>query len=494
MDSRDAGMRWIRDVANGGLTFRGGRPYGYRSSALYATSQGRLSYWRREGYRRRAWGPVDIAAWAPEGRVFVLNGDGFTDQHATRWQTNTRNWVLTTLGHPIDRTGNVRAGWGVPGMLYAERCSYAIIPFMALNAAGIIAESVRTIHVENDRWETVRHHVPAPPPRSKFAAEPNFDDRGGRITRRPLFATHQGRRYQTFDTLRHVWYHRTTGQRSTNHPPWRENDNWRTEREWVPLDQYNVDMAGVRQPGGFKGLDVRNGRWGWTEEIHHLGAAVFSSIDASGRRRRFLSAFDEDEPNPMYFLAQLPNRGRIETYEQAVHALAPPIVHQAREKGIPVYRQGDVFAIETDRTDEWIYANARTRVRREVATYDPGASTVRRLDEVPQMDERDFTEKAPCQCCGHTARIGWGPRCRRALMIYGTAHTATEVAVVAGGAVYIRGTMFHDPHLEEPGRRPEHVTINLGEENRWHLAVRNTVPRRRSQTTDSNQPQEVTPA
>jgi len=73
---------------------------------------------------------------------------------------------------------------------------------------------------------------------------------------------------------------------------------------------------------------------------------------------------------------------------------------------------------------------------------------------------------------------------RTHLAIYGTAHTATEVARV-GSAVYVRGTVRHATDLET-GRAggPDHRPIVLTAE-RWYLAVRNTVPRqnRRSRRT-----------
>jgi hypothetical protein len=65
---------------------------------------------------------------------------------------------------------------------------------------------------------------------------------------------------------------------------------------------------------------------------------------------------------------------------------------------------------------------------------------------------------------------------RRHLMIYGTAHSATEVARV-NGAVYVRGTVRHVTELE-PNRRggPDHRPQTLAD-GIWYLAVRNTVPR-----------------
>lgn len=72
-------------------------------------------------------------------------------------------------------------------------------------------------------------------------------------------------------------------------------------------------------------------------------------------------------------------------------------------------------------------------------------------------------------------------RARRAavrahLMIYGTSHTATEIARV-GSAAYVRGTVRHAVDLEETRRGgPDHRPLTLPPDT-WYLAVRNTVPR-----------------
>jgi hypothetical protein len=67
---------------------------------------------------------------------------------------------------------------------------------------------------------------------------------------------------------------------------------------------------------------------------------------------------------------------------------------------------------------------------------------------------------------------------RRTLAIYGTAHSATEVARTRDGAVYARGIVRHVPDLE-PGRGGDrdHRPRQLGDGKRWYLAVRNAVPR-----------------
>ena len=65
---------------------------------------------------------------------------------------------------------------------------------------------------------------------------------------------------------------------------------------------------------------------------------------------------------------------------------------------------------------------------------------------------------------------------RRACAIYGTAHSATELAHV-GRSVYVRGTVRHVPEIE-PNRAgaPDHPPVNLKAGRLYH-AIRNTVPR-----------------
>ena len=77
---------------------------------------------------------------------------------------------------------------------------------------------------------------------------------------------------------------------------------------------------------------------------------------------------------------------------------------------------------------------------------------------------------------GEPAHAMRSERVRRALAIYGTAHSATETATVQG-AVYVRGTVRHVVNLErDRDGAPDHQPLVLTD-GRWYLAVRNTVPR-----------------
>jgi hypothetical protein len=64
---------------------------------------------------------------------------------------------------------------------------------------------------------------------------------------------------------------------------------------------------------------------------------------------------------------------------------------------------------------------------------------------------------------------------RAALAIYGTAHTATDVAVTPSGT-FARGTVRHVPEIANERRESDHAPLVLAPDV-WYLAVRNTVPR-----------------
>lgn len=68
-------------------------------------------------------------------------------------------------------------------------------------------------------------------------------------------------------------------------------------------------------------------------------------------------------------------------------------------------------------------------------------------------------------------------RALAALAIYGTAHTATDVAVTKSGT-YARGTVRHVPAVANERRDADHRPLTLAADT-WYLAVRNTVPRMR---------------
>lgn len=144
------------------------------------------------------------------------------------------------------------------------------------------------------------------------------------------------------------------------------------------------------------------------------------------RRAWFVSGWDENERRPLYFLAELPAKARPTTYAEALHALAPPEVHAAIAAGLPVVRQGDIFAVP--------------------CTGD---------DHPPRIAARYAEKRVPVPLDG-TRR-----------------HIAGELVTCADGGherVYARGTMRH--------AGGDHAQLRLG--GNWHRLYRNTVPMRKT--------------
>lgn len=454
----------------------------HRSGNLFVTKDGVL-YYDREGHGRMAWGyrrrnsgparNLLLAQFIGDrygGGCMLLNGDGFEDDTATGWQETVR------------RQAHAEFGW--------QRCP--IIPFMATRAAEIDHSTIKVIEVTAERNDNrIREGYPD---YWEEVMTPNMKTSDGFFN----YAIGHDMMLEKEWTL-------TAGTRGSSALTYQG----RHKGELIQIgltrysgNSYSLNVVNIMaQPeNGRRAWQrmARNGIHGcyWTEMIHRLGASVFYGGREGERRHRWVSAFDMNEPEPLYFLAQLPDRGVCKGYEDALTLLAPEIVHQAKSQGRSVERQGDVFAIETNLTDETVYKNAVTRVRRAVAFQDEGA-VHRAGGKLMEVGEGEVRERGTCPMCNCKPWVGNGPAARRALMIHRTGHTADEVVVKPNGSIFIRGNMYHDPQLEETGRRPDHRPVALlaadGREHAWFLAVRNTVPRqrpRRQTVIDANETQQ----
>ena len=211
-------------------------------------------------------------------------------------------------------------------------------------------------------------------------------------------------------------------------------DRWESTWHTVPtrddIPGYPYDMR-----------ERPDGQWEYETRAHRLGASVFRATyrtgwtpgkyDGEWTEASFLSAFDTQESTPLYFLAQLP--GHPKTVARAFEALKPRAVRNADKSSGEYVRQGDVFAVATERST------------------------------------REIT------------RGGKLPIAKRALVL-GVSHTASEV-VVAGGKTYGRGILRHEPGR---WRESEHKRVKMGDSKTWHLIVKNTVPPDRSWSMGGN--------
>lgn len=503
---------------------------------------------------RTAFGPVTLAVYVASSKTFLLNGNGFTDRSgtATTLQTTLRGMIQFPSLQIVRRWEQLNLTFkkNKKGDLFTTdegHLRYVIVPFEALEGGDIDFHTVRPIDVTEDTWEPVITPVGKPPTLEEFMAvdpEQNHDD----STIRTRTVAKGNIAWRVMEMNHHVFIdpegkdqpieNGLIRDKPIKHdfdrkdPDWYEGyeirKGWKVERRWrLELNTWQWDGVMNTNPnhfqletrvrhwrGGFnwsrprqvtetrrkelpEQLDgLANGEWYASENVHQLGASLFSAVGEDGRRHKFVSAFDNFENPPMYFLAQLPDRSGATTFKQAIDALAPEIVHQALKDGRDVRRQGDIFAIETKLTDEAIYAMAHTRVRRAAALWAHNDDSIRNVihgKSNPNRDavEGETTERLQCPCgCGRSKIVPWGPTARRALSIYRTGHTATEVITTKNGTTYIRGIMHHDPQIEEPGRTMEHRDVGLGqtpkEFKRWFLCVRNRVPsKRRSEAAES---------
>jgi hypothetical protein len=333
--------------------------------------------------------------------LFLLNGDRYSPT------TSKHQWDVRRAVSRI----------GIPSV---------IIPYSALAAAGVVLDSIRPLDVQEDRTERWTEdigeawHLDTPgafthdePQPLAWTENPDAPEARSRRWQRPgSGGVHAVELLRGFDYAEGGW------------------------RDYAPGENVNYYTANGSR------VEVENGRFRVERWQHFLGACVFTArVTGRERRVKFISAFDENERRPLYFLAELP-RCSARTYEEALDALAPRIVHAALAQSRDVTRQGDIFAIPTELDKRALRKRGARFVSRSNPTFTGGPGGL-------LSDAR----------------------------LLGTDHIATEVAKV-GRAVYARGCLYHDPGF----RTQDHARRRMGDGRTWHLIVRNTVPRSRRVT------------
>lgn len=361
-----------------------------------------------------------------------------------------------------------------------------IIPYEALNSAGIDLETVQIVHVKPDRWTTTHHRTTERPPRSKWVNHPIYKTR--RLTDEEVNAELDRRHEETMKSynLRVKWHGEklAAGQKSV----------WTSAIEAGPPvrpDKLPESAMTVRYVAGHDRKLHRNGRdWGdeidvqtlpggtleyaWSTTRHWLGESLIRARitwtaqhecktchgtgwgigptqwrntwigcpDCKGRGgfttthhrwAYYLSGFDHEEARPLYFFAELPHGVKPETVAEAYETLKPDPVQLAEQMGRPIFRQGDIFGVPTRMDAKALKAQGARMVRRN--------------------SKNEFRElQLP--------------------YVLNTNHTATEVAYLPNGVTLARGTMYHDPE----GRRADHARRRIGDGKSWHVVIKNTVP------------------
>lgn len=344
---------------------------------------------------------VSYGSHFPLGRL-ILNEDG----SRKLWVLNGDWWGRGGFGRTNNHNAMMREAAQQSGT------PWVIVPFSALREAGISMETIVPVEVLPERWTREDHSaitldgVP-----ESHRKQHTWRDATGAVITPPV--ADDGRKAYPDSAIGGG-----SGWHVSRHSALNGHQNFP-----VPGPEYQAPLEDHYQeitPGA-------DGLYHWTEQRHWLGESVFRASytrylgrDQGHETRRhayFLSAFDTNEPRPLYFLAELPRGARPQTVAAAREALKPPEVLAAEAAGRAVLRQGDVFAI------------AR-----------------------PGMMTRDLP----------------GPSQRMTLVLQ-VNHRVTEMRML-NGRTYARGRLYHV-------RRPaEHATIQLGDGKTWHELVRNTVP------------------
>jgi hypothetical protein len=361
-------------------------------------------------------------------RIVLLNGD--------EWRGGSAGFGTGTW----QRQSQTRAI--VKRETEGTNIQHLVVPFSALDAADVIRDSIRIVDQHDERW-TTQHYT--------------SDERPGKPVQMddPSGATypHSEQRYGYVNAEGDVWrgnsWERPEGYSYGPYThvvekPVRVDspDHSYVDDSRIPAHEWSEGDCHLES----------DGKWHWTTRRHWLGDALFSAqVRTIGnerttyRRAKFLSAFDYNEPRPLYFLCELP-RTSAKTIEDAIEALKPKTVLAAEAAGLEVLRQGDVFAIPTSLTTKELESRAKP------------ASVGRLLEPV----ESGVTIRS---------RKKHGP----AADALGTNHRPTHLIVTKDGDFYGRGFMYHDP--SGWGRTPDHVRLKLGDGKTWYRLVKNTVPK-----------------
>jgi hypothetical protein len=428
-------------------------------------------------------------------RLFLLNGDRYS--------------VTTTRHQRIARDVVARVRDEIPSV---------VIPFAALDAAGMDRASLELVDDEPERHETIPHSAVIP-----WRADGiKYVWRDG-MTWRNVPADEREARRAAGEAYPPSQEYVPTGRRDVD----------RETSAPFPTHGVTVDVpedAAWLMVLAIVGCDVAEYRDAvapvvarWNTYRHWLGESLIrgrvkvpsrackcqtdpamteldrSNVGADGCGRRgcswgmvhprprvalFLSGFDENERRPLYFLCELP---KVDvpptTVREAYRDLKPETVKLAEAMGKDVKRQGDIYAIPTELTTRQLRSMGATFGRKNhrirwtdadpVDVYGPRVANRYPTDLERETHPMDYIAGIGHVIHGHQ----YIPRVATDLdadsetaRLLGTNHVGTYVARLPNGTTLARGTMTHDPGF----RGPDHSRVTLGDA--WHVILKNTVP------------------
>jgi hypothetical protein len=402
----------------------------------------------------------------------AVNGRGEAPANTT--QTEVRGDLLYSYGphfelaRPLrDKRGEIR-GYLLNGDTYSNITSQhqqhvrhvlsreetVIIPYEALNSAGIDLETVQIIHTKPDTWTTTKHCTTEMPQGAAYRQEPQWE------YVQPSDEDYAEALVKATEDARGVWERRK--ERHAENPgvwsdpgefvPPTRNDLWLHSKRVLKGVTETLHTSGRRNAPQITVETLPDGtkEYRWETTRHWLGESLirarvtWRTFDTGEVKRHhrwayYLSGFDHEESTPLYFFAELPRGHKPTTVAEAYEALKPDPVKLAEQMNRPIFRQGDIFGVPMETLDRKALKALGARIER------------RKVPPIPE-GQRSVQVTLP--------------------YVLNTNHTATEVAYLPDGVTLARGTMYHDPQ----GRRADHARRRIGDGKSWHVVIKNTVP------------------
>jgi hypothetical protein len=351
------------------------------------------------------------------------------------WLLNGDRWPGGGFGRTNEHNDIARSA------VQATGDAWFIVPFSALTEAGIELESVTPVQVNPESW-TWEPHTAA----TLDKVPENVRKRGVWRDATGAEITPPANNYPGAGSSREGWPDGEGG--------WYVQERKLGDKGYA---WYKVSLDGPAYEGelihSYEDIEPEaDGLYHYQTERHWLGTSLFrarynlgSRYVGEGDSRRwlprnrwayFVTAFDYNEPWPLWFMSELRHGVAPATVDEAIGTLKPEEVRQAEAAGIPVLRQGDVYVIQAPL----------------VAAGDKGERDLIRAGG--ELVAQDWS---------------WG---RHGGRYVNDSHTVTRV-VRLDGRLFVRGIMRHAPAR----RRPDHARLDLWDRQTWGEIVFNAQAR-----------------
>jgi hypothetical protein len=396
-------------------------------------------------------------------RLFLVNGDTFS-QSTSRHQSHLRSALST-----------------------ARHVEQVIIPFSALDAAGIDRDSVVLLERTDDWFEDTEHESLTQPPGSVWVTEEITEY--GPITPEEEQAILEAMDKERFESWnqRRIWADEEIaagndgGFWATRTPP--EPPAKCTAADIAPHRRYTTRVIGhervlytSRSRLTRIDVDAVDGqlRYTWTTRRHWLGGSLIQAkIRWTGTSQCRQCAGTGNGIGPAQAI-------HYSWQDEGEYELVPLACPACNGRGRRAFRRSRTAKFlsgfdQNERRPSYFFCELpprcdATTIEDAYEALKPDA--VRLAEQMGRTVHRQgdiFAVPLSRQVSRRSLRTA-GARFEKRGALLGTNHEATEVARMPDGTTIVRGCLYHAPRW----RRPDHARVALGDG--WSVVLKNTVP------------------